>query len=121
MEENTNEVTNEQPTTDGIENPEGEESGIEVPPTGEGQPVGDPAADPLNDLIEIVKELKDELKEALKPEENPQIYKSVYQNEDYAITLVHEITLGDMLLGTLVTVLIVVVLLSRLLGGARRW
>lgn len=117
MEENTDEVTNEQPPTDS-ENIEGGESeapsDIEIPPTGGGQSVGDPAADPLNELLELVKD-------ALKPEENPQIHESIYQTEDYAITLVHEITLGDMLLGTLLSVLIVVILLGRLLGGARRW
>lgn len=43
------------------------------------------------------------------------------EGADYEIQIVHTLTLGDMLQATLITVLIVVVLLSRLLGRSARW
>lgn len=42
---------------------------------------------------------------------------SVYEGPDYSIQLIHEFTLGDVLISTLLSVLIVVHLLSRLIGG----
>lgn len=44
---------------------------------------------------------------------------SYYYTDDYTIELVHQITLGDILITTVVSILIIVVLLSRLLGGRR--
>ena len=42
---------------------------------------------------------------------------SVYETADYSIELVHQVTLGDFLTSTMLGVLIIVVLLSRLIGG----
>lgn len=42
---------------------------------------------------------------------------SYYETADYTIELVHELTLGDILVSTLLTILIVITLLSRLFGG----
>ncbi len=44
---------------------------------------------------------------------------SYYYTDDYTIELVHQITLGDILITTVVSILIIVVLLSRLMGGKR--
>lgn len=44
---------------------------------------------------------------------------SYYYTDNYTIELVHQITLGDILIASLVSILIIVVLLSRLLGGRR--
>lgn len=51
--------------------------------------------------------------------ENPQLFSTSYITDDYVITLVHDITLGDFLIATLLCVLIVVQLLKALLGGGR--
>lgn len=53
--------------------------------------------------------------------ENPQLYSTNYVTEDYVITLIHDLTLGDMLIATLLSVLIVVVVLKAVLGGDRVW
>lgn len=53
--------------------------------------------------------------------ENPQLYSTNYTTKDYVITLVHDLTLGDVLIATLLSVLIVVVVLNAVLGGGRRW
>lgn len=51
--------------------------------------------------------------------ENPQMYSTSFATDDYVITLVHDFTLGDVLIATLLCVLIIITLLSRLLGGGR--
>lgn len=53
--------------------------------------------------------------------EDPQLYSTNYLTDDYAITLIHEFTLGDVLVSTLLCVLIVVQVLKAVLGGGRRW
>lgn len=50
-----------------------------------------------------------------------QLHATVFEKMDYHITLKHEITLGDFLLSTLLGILIIVTLLSRLIGGGSRW
>lgn len=42
---------------------------------------------------------------------------TTYTTDGYEIDIIHSMTVGDILTSTLVTVLIIVVLLSRLLGG----
>lgn len=44
---------------------------------------------------------------------------TTYDAGAYEIDLVHSFTLGDILIATLISMLIIVVLLSRLLGGRR--
>lgn len=63
-------------------------------------------------------ELLDLLTEEIK---NPQLYSTNYITEDYVISLLHEITLGDFLISMLLCVLIVVKVVSAALGGGRRW
>lgn len=46
---------------------------------------------------------------------------TTYDAVSYEIDLVHVLTLGDVLLATLLSILIVVVLLSRLLGRSSKW
>ena len=53
--------------------------------------------------------------------ENPQLYSTNYLTDDYAITLIHEFTLGYVLVSTLVCVLIIVQVLKAVLGGGRSW
>lgn len=52
---------------------------------------------------------------------NPQLYSTNYITDDYIISLVHEITLGDFLISMLLCVLIAVKVVSAVLGGGRRW
>lgn len=51
-----------------------------------------------------------------KPQDNNRNV-SVFESADYTIEIVHQMTLGDILTSTLLSMLIIVVLLSRLLGG----
>lgn len=53
--------------------------------------------------------------------ENPQLYSTNYLTDDYAITLIHDFTLGDVLISTLLCVLIIVQVLKSVLGGGRSW
>lgn len=53
--------------------------------------------------------------------ENPQLYSTNYITDDYTISLIHEITLGDFLISMLLCVLIVIKIVSATLGGGRRW
>ena len=46
---------------------------------------------------------------------------TTFYGETYEIQLIHTFTLGDILLATLLSVLIIVVLMSRLLGRSSRW
>lgn len=52
---------------------------------------------------------------------NPQLYSTNYTTDDYIISLIHEITLGDFLISMLLCVLIVIKIVSATLGGGRRW
>lgn len=52
--------------------------------------------------------------------EDPQRFSSSYITDDYIITIVHDITLGDILIATLLCVLLIAVVLGRVIGGVRR-
>lgn len=52
---------------------------------------------------------------------DPQLYATTYATDDYVITLVHDVTLGDFLIAMLLCVLIVVKIISAVLGGGRKW
>lgn len=52
--------------------------------------------------------------------EDPQRFSSSFITDDYVITIVHDITLGDVLLATLLCVLIIAVVLGRVIGGVSR-
>lgn len=53
------------------------------------------------------------------PEDIHRFY-STYVADDYVITIVHDITLGDVLISTLLCVLIIANVLGRVIGGVRR-
>lgn len=51
--------------------------------------------------------------------EDPQRFYSTFLADDYVITIVHDITLGDVLVSTLLCVLIISHVLGRVIGGVR--
>lgn len=53
--------------------------------------------------------------------EDPQLFVTSYVTDDYVISLVHDITLGDFLIATLLCVLIIIQLVKALIGGGSRW
>ena len=62
------------------------------------------AADPLEPQFE------------LESFENPLLFATNYVTDDYVITLVHELTLGDILIATLLAVLIAIKFVSSIVG-----
>ncbi|MEK4427613.1 hypothetical protein [Solibacillus sp. FSL K6-1523] len=109
------------------ESPEVETPSTEPPPKVE---VGDVESDGTSKVPEELPEIDFELVEEIKTKsdpflelvpEDPQLYATNYTTDDYVITLVHEMTLGDVLIATLLSVLIVVVVLKAVLGGGRSW
>ena len=46
---------------------------------------------------------------------------SIYANDGNEFVIIHSLTLGDILTATLLSILIIVVLLSRLLGRSSKW
>ena len=51
--------------------------------------------------------------------EDPQRFSSSFITDDYIITIVHDITLGDILIASLLCVLIIAHVLGRVIGGVR--
>lgn len=52
---------------------------------------------------------------------NTQIPTSIIQSADGEFHVIHSVTLGDMMLAVLLSILIVAILLSRVLGRSSKW
>lgn len=95
-----------------------ENESVETPIATDAAAVSEPQqSEPANEVtteqsaVESVEQLYSEIID-------PQLYATSYVTDDYVITLVHDITLGDFLIATLLCVLIVVQIFNTVL---RRW